>query len=154
MLSPIAARQETSDRTESKKIEKQVVMYINQPETDYKCDQCIYYKEKKCAIYGPTVDIKPYGGCNLWIHGEPDRYTIPFLGLLTKLQTGYTENKEGFSCKRCEEFEPLSNACKKVNRFSPGDDPGMISPNGCCNRWEKDPERASMPTAKLMAALK
>src|ERR1051326_8676544 len=154
MVSPIEAKQETVDRAEQKKIDKQVVMYVNLPETDYKCEQCIYYKEKKCALYGPTVDIKPYGGCNMWIHGEPNRYDLPFLGLLTKLQTGYTENKNGFSCKRCEEFLPAGSGCKKVNRFSAGDDPGMISPNGCCNRWGLDPERGTMPLDKLMEAIK
>jgi len=133
MLSPIEAKH----KSEESKIDKQVVLYMNCPETDYKCEQCLYYKEEKCALYGPTFPIKPYGGCNLWIHAEPGKFTIPWVGLVTKEQTGYMENKEGFSCKRCEEFLPEQNACKKVNRFSPGDDPGIIHFNACCNRWEK-----------------
>lgn len=154
MLNPIAAIQATKDDKESDKIEKSVVLYINLPETNYTCAECIYYKERKCALYGPTVSINAYGGCNMWIHGEAGQYNMPWLGLLTKLQTGYMENKLGFSCKRCEEFIAGKNACEKVNRFSEGDDPGMIHPNACCNRFELDKKRGAMPLRQLLEEIK
>lgn len=137
MVNPVEALEERESKAEDKKIPKAVAGYIYRPETDYTCDVCLYYKEKKCALYGPTVDIKPYGGCNLWIHAEPGKFGIPWIGLVTRLETGYMENKSGFSCKRCEEFIPGKNACEKINRFSPGDTPGTVEPNACCNRWER-----------------
>jgi len=154
MTSPIEALEQKKDKAEQNKISKEVVCYVSRPETEYTCDSCIYYKEKKCALYGPTIEIKPYGGCNLYIHGEPGKIEIPWIGLVTKLETGYMENKQGFSCKRCEEFIPESNGCEKINKYSPGDDAGMINPNACCNRWEKDPKRGNMNTGQLLDFLK
>ncbi len=154
MLSPVAALQKSNDKAEEKKISKEVVCYINRPETEYTCDSCLYYKQKKCALYGPTVEIKPYGGCNLYIHAEPGKIDIPWIGLVTKIETGYMENKMGFSCKRCEEFIAASSSCEKINKYSPGDDPGMINPNACCNRWEYDEKRSEMSSAELLESLK
>lgn len=136
MLSPIEAKQEKDTLSDADKIDKAVVLYIHVQGVNYRCDECIFYKEEKCALYGPSVPIKPYGGCNLWVHKEKDE-PIPWISELDKKQTGYMENEPGFSCKRCEEFLPGEKNCKKVNRKSVGDDPRHIDRDGCCNRWEK-----------------
>jgi len=132
-MQPLQAIQGKEQAEEDAKIPKAVALYINKG-GKYTCAECVFYKEKKCALYGPTVAIQPYGGCNLWVKGTA---AVPWIGGVTKRETGYMENKEGFSCKRCEEFIPEKRACEKINKNSPGDDPGQISPNGCCNRWEK-----------------
>lgn len=133
MTHPIQAKEQEGLLAEANKIPKAVALYINKGGR-YTCDECVFYKERKCALYGPSIIIQPYGGCNLWVKGSAN---IPWIGGVTKVETGYMENKEGFSCKRCEEFIAEKKGCEKINKNSPGDDRGMISPDGCCNRWEK-----------------
>lgn len=133
MMQPMQAKEEQGKAAEAAKIPKAVALYIHKSGR-YTCNECVFYKEKKCALYGPSVAIQPYGGCNLWVKGTED---VPWIGGVTKEETGYMENKEGFSCKRCEEFIAEKKACEKINKNSPGDDPGIIHPDACCNRWEK-----------------
>jgi len=137
---------------------KEAALYVYRPETNYRCDECIFSKVKstKCAIYGPLENIKLEGSCGMWMHMDPGSELadkIPYLGLATKLETGYTENKTGFSCKRCEYFLPNKQDCKKVRKDSPGDNLGIIDANACCNRWEKDKVRGDMTDKQLEKAL-
>jgi hypothetical protein len=120
------------------KIPKSAVLYIHKKDTNYKCKDCIFAKDQgnKCAIYGSSVAIKPYGTCGEWIK-KKGNVEIPYIGGYTKENTGYVENPEGFTCGRCDEFLPEANDCKKVDKDSPGDDPGSILSGACCNRWEK-----------------
>lgn len=122
---------------ESTKIPKSAVLYIHQRNTNYKCKDCLFQKNhaNNCAIYGPVVAIKPYGGCGEFIYYKGN-FQMPYIGGYTKENTGYVENQYGFTCHRCDEFLPEGNNCKKVDKDSPGDDPGEILPVACCNRWE------------------
>lgn len=123
---------------ETTKIPKEVVLYIHKRDTSYKCKDCIFARDQgnKCALYGSGVAIRPYGACGLWIK-KKGNIEIPYIGTYNKENTGYAENQDGFSCARCEEFLPDQNDCKKIDKDSPGDDPGSIQPGACCNRWEK-----------------
>lgn len=123
---------------ETAKIPKSAVLYIHKKNTNYKCKDCVFQKNhaNNCAIYGPGVSIKPIGGCGEFIL-KKGNFEPPYIGGYTKENTGYLENPEGFSCGRCEEFLPEGNDCKKVDKDSPGDDPGAILSGSCCNRWEK-----------------
>ena len=123
---------------ETTKIPKEVVLYIHKRDTAYKCKDCLFARENgnKCALYGSSVSIRPYGACGLWIKRKGN-IDVPFIGTYNKENTGYVENPDGFSCARCDEFIPDAEDCKKIDKDSPGDDPGKILPQGCCNRWEK-----------------
>lgn len=123
---------------EAAKIPKSAVLYIHKKDTNYKCRDCLFQKDQanKCAIYGSSVSIKPYGGCGEWIK-KKGNIDIPYIGGYTKENTGYVENPEGFTCGRCDEFLRDQNDCKKIDKDSPGDDPGSIESAACCNRWEK-----------------
>lgn len=141
---------------EKAKSPKEAVLYVLRPETQYTCDKCVFYKDgnpPKCAIFGPTIDIKAYGSCGFWIHGDPTKMVVPLMGLVTKEEAGYAENPQGFSCKRCEYFDSGASRCEKVRADSPGDTPGIIHPNACCNRWEADDSRAKMTTEQLTRSL-
>jgi hypothetical protein len=120
------------------KIPKEAVLYIHKKDTNYKCKDCVFARDmaNKCAIYGSTVQIKPYGACGLWVK-KKGNIEVPFIGTANKEVTGYVENQPGFTCGRCEEFLPDAEDCKKVDRDSLGDDPGAIKSTACCNRWEK-----------------
>ncbi len=138
------------------KIPKEAVLYVFRPETQYTCDKCIFLKkENKCAQFGPATDIKPFGSCGFWVHRDPRDMPkeMPWIGLVTKEQAGYDENKNGFSCKRCEYYENGMD-CKKVDKNSEGDTVGIIHPNACCNRWEADKVRSELSTDKLIDAIK
>jgi len=128
---------------ETSKIPKSVVLYIHKTGTQYKCKDCIFAKNQgnNCAIYGSGVSIRPYGTCAEWIK-KKGNIEIPYIGGYTKENTGYVENLDGYSCGRCDEFLPDQRDCKKVDKDSPGDDPGEVLSAACCNRWElrKQPE--------------
>lgn len=108
------------------KIDKDDALYLEIKNTDYECKDCIFYKEKKCALYGKEVDIKPFGSCNYWMEDKIGVET-DWLNTTTKKESGYEENKDGYSCKRCEYFH--SGKCEKVK--------GSISLDGCCDFWSK-----------------
>lgn len=130
------------------KIPKSAVLYIHDAGTQYTCDDCVFFKQGKCALFGPSVEIKPYGSCGFFIQRHKS-LDIPWIGGISKKEAGYEENEPGFSCKRCEEFI-LSGDCKKVDKDSAGNDPGEINKNACCNRWEADEDRAPMSTPDLI----
>lgn len=93
-------------------------------------------KDERCTIHGPDDIIKPYGSCGLFVKG----YSMPGhpMGNVTKRESGYEENRPGFSCKRCEYFHGDEKKCEKIDHNSFGDDPGIIHPDACCNAWDSE----------------
>lgn len=157
LVKQIQQKQEEKKKEEAK-FPKESVLYMYRPETQYRCDECVFAKEDstKCAVFGAGESIKPYGSCGYFLHMNPDSKKakeIPYLGLATKIESGYDENKTGFSCKRCEYFLVGKNDCKKVRKDSEGDTPGTIDPNACCNRFEADKKRGSMTDIQLTKLL-
>jgi len=118
-----------------KKIPKRSAGYIHEKDTNYTCGECAKRRGvDQCAEYKKSEFVSfPYGSCNLYSIGVKG---TNFISVSTKQGTGYMESKDGFSCKRCEYFLPETRNCKKVDRNSPGPDPGVIHPNGCCNLWD------------------
>jgi len=138
------------------KIKKEVVLYAFNPETQYTCGQCFNRQPNTniCSLFGPNDLISPKtGSCGFYVHedGEKSGIYSPDLGVITKLQAGYAENKQGFSCKRCEYFQTGKNDCSKIDKDSNGLTPGIIHPNACCNHWEPDDKRAKMTTEDVLA---
>lgn len=119
------------------KISKSVVLYIHREGTDYQCKDCSMWvgSVNGCTIHKPGVEIKGEGSCGLWVDGDPMPDAEPH-GYLTHETSGYDESPEGFSCKRCRHFIAEGNDCHKTDKDSPGDDPGEIHPDACCNHWE------------------
>ncbi len=115
-----------SQEEKDEKIDKDDALYLERKNTDYECKDCIFYKEKKCALYGESIEIQPFGSCNYWMQSKGENEK-DWLNTTTKKESGYEENKDGYSCKRCEYFG--NNKCEKVK--------GVISPDGCCDFWEK-----------------
>jgi len=137
------------------KVKKEAVLYAFNPETQYTCGQCFNRKPKTsvCSLFGPNDPISPKSGsCGFYVHedGEKSGIFAPIVGVIGKLQSGYAENENGFSCKRCEYFLVGENDCMKVDKDSPGLTPGEIHPNACCNNWEADSKRAKMSTPALL----
>ncbi len=122
---------------EWKKALKSSVLYIRRTGTEYQCKQCVMFipEEERCWIHGDATVIKPYGTCGLFVKGKPQPNLKP-MGSLSKLESGYTEESYvGYSCKRCEYFNPQAHDCQKVDKDSPGDDLHEIHPDACCNSW-------------------
>lgn len=131
------------------KISKQAVLYILKPNTQYECADCHAFipDSMRCNFHNESEgSFLPMDSCGFWVPGEPKpKGTIP-AGGLTKLESGFVRTNFGVSCKRCEEFDRINFDCEKVDKDSPGDTPGMIHPDACCNAWEPDPERCNWPT--------
>ncbi len=125
-----------TDDNPSKKIDKSLVLYLYRKGSNYTCEECYFYKEKKCALYGQSVNIQPYGGCNLW--QKANGTEANWINSTTKEETDYTENKDGFTCGRCEYFIGAKNDCHKINKNSIGDTPKQILHDACCNGWSKN----------------
>jgi RNA polymerase subunit RPABC4/transcription elongation factor Spt4 len=125
-------------------IGKQAVLYILVPKTQYECRDCNMYlpKRKQCTIHGPKDLIQPYGSCGFFLKGKPKPMTP--MGVVTKKQSGYVENKAGFSCKRCKAFLPDKEDCQVVDKNSTGDTPGKIDKDACCNAWTVDALRGQI----------
>ena len=140
------------------KITKAQAGYTFHPDVpDYTCGGCTFEKDFKgkdyCAYFGPSAPInEQIGSCNYWAHGEPEiqKLEIPWLSIFTKQQLGYDENRPGFGCRRCANFILGKNDCTRVDRGSPGDTPGEISPNACCSVWVRDPKRGGLSNAALV----
>lgn len=117
------------------KLNKATVLYVFNPPTHYFCSECAFISKGLCTNYvSSDAAVKPYGSCNDWrtaehgnIKGTEDR---------TKAETGYAENKAGFSCKRCGEYVADTKRCKEVDEKE-GLTPEIIHPNACCNNWQK-----------------
>lgn len=153
LVKQIQAKKEAAQE-EKVKFPKSAAGYMYRPEVKYHCDECVFAKEDatKCALFGPTENIKPIGGCNLYLHKSPESEVakaIPYLGLITKIEAGYEENKNGFTCGRCEYFIAGKQDCKRVRKDSDGDTLGIIDAHGCCSRWDKDKTRGDMTDIQL-----
>jgi hypothetical protein len=143
------------------KISKAQAGYTFHPDVAaYVCGGCVFEKDANgkdfCALIGPSVAIsEETGSCNSWMHGEPEeqKIEVPWFSIATKQQLGYDENRVGFSCKRCSNFIVGSNDCLRVYRNSPGDTPGIISPDACCSLWKKDGWRGSLTTPQLVQVM-
>jgi len=137
------------------KIPKEAVLYIFRPEVNITCGKCVFVKKSQCAVFGPSESISPErGSCGFYIHGDlGEAKEMPWIGFITKVEAGYAENTNGFQCKRCEYFDSPKLDCEKVDKDSDGDTPGVIHPNGCCNRWEADDTRGQMSANQLMDKL-
>ena len=133
---------------ESNKITKATVLYVFNPPAKYECQECAFYNSTgECTYYIPAeAKVKPYGSCNAWTYGAKGH--IKGNSDHTREATGYTENREGFSCGRCEEFVADTKRCRKVDEKE-GLTPGTIQPRSCCNRWSPDPIRAKLSEDKL-----
>lgn len=120
------------------KVPKSGSLYIHRTGTEYQCKDCYAFipATERCLIHSDTAEIKAYATCGYFVKGKPLPDIKP-MGYLSKLESGYTdEGKAGYSCKRCEYFAADALDCAKVDRKSPGDDPGKIHPDGCCAAWE------------------
>lgn len=139
------------------KIPKASAGYQFRPETNYTCGLCVFLKDTKtghgCSFFGPSAAVSDkHGSCIYFSHSDSSKLDIPWLSLFTKQELGYEENLYGFTCARCEYFQ-MPGDCRKVDRRSPGDTPGEISPHGCCSLWERSGKRGGMSDAELVQIL-
>lgn len=139
------------------KMPKEAVLYTFRPETQYTCEKCLFRREEatKCALFSAAESIKPSGSCGFWIHFSPEKAGLDMapIGGVTKLEAGYMDSKNGFSCKRCKFFDASALKCEKVDENSQGDTPGTIQPNACCNAFCKDDKRGEMTTDQANKAI-
>lgn len=112
------------------------VLYLHAPKACYDCAHCVFLQGRdRCLIHGPADEIRPEASCGYFIEGDADTFSGPPLSLVTKGESGYTNNVGGASCKRCEYWNP-EGKCLLVDENSPGDDPGCIDGDACCVLWE------------------
>lgn len=139
------------------KATKAQATYTFHPGENYTCGSCVMLKDAPnghgCAWFGVQRMVSPtMGSCNYYAHGDPKKLDIPWIGIFTPVQLGYDENRNGFTCGRCEEFHAPGD-CEKVDKASPGDTPGEISPKGCCSLWKRDPVRGGLADDRLVQIL-
>src|SRR5580658_1438809 len=129
-------------------IEKSQASYLHSPDIQYQCRDCPSWieGESQCVLHGPNDVLLRIDSCNYFVREMPGLFGQTPLALLTKEESGATRNAEGFSCKRCEEWDQENWSCSKVDKDTTGADPGMIHPDACCNLWKPDPIRSQMPT--------
>ena len=120
----------------AEKTTKSGALYLYREGSKYQCRECSLWlpSRNQCEIHGANDVIRGHGTCGLFIKGEPAGASPT--GQVSKAESGYEENKEGFSCDLCEYWIPLAD-CKLVDRNSPGDTPGEVIGSACCNLWEK-----------------
>lgn len=128
-------------------IKKSQAGYLHLSGTQYECGDCIFYLDKmsRCALIMDEEKVVTYDGCNYFVKGNVANL-IQIQPTLNVDEVGYVRSYFGFSCKRCEYFNPEGWSCKIVDKDSSGDDSEMIHPDGCCNGWEADSERGQLPT--------
>lgn len=123
----------------SQKWEKSQAGYVHLPKTQYECQMCRFFNgaRESCEIVSGV--IHSWGTCNNY---------VPKIQKLNQQEAGYCENpaRVGYSCKRCSYFSPEKNDCEVVDKNSPGDAPGTIHPDGCCDHQESDRVRGRIPT--------
>jgi hypothetical protein len=101
-------------------------------------------------MHGASDILLPNDSCNYFTLGFPGAFGQTPLGLLTKEQSGFTHSANGFSCKRCVNWNRDEWACLEVDKDSEGNDPEMIHPDACCNVWLPDPVYGTMPSDALV----
>lgn len=121
--------------------------------TEYVCGDCSFLKNTDgCSLFAASDKISATAGvCNYFAKGPS--LDLPFTGLFNKRELGYVENRVGFTCGRCDHFLVGKDGCRKVDKNSPGDTPGSISPRGCCSLWERDSRRGNLSTTALVQLL-
>lgn len=139
------------------KLPKSAALYTFHPGEQYTCSSCMMLKEREkgkgCAWFGPQYAVnEQIGSCGYYAHGDYKKFNIPWIGIFTPIQLGYMENRPGFTCARCDEFK-VPNDCEKVDKDSPGDTPGEISPKACCSIWERSPKRGGLSNEALVQIL-
>ena len=130
----------TGGEAEGEKIAKVSVGYIHRRGSDYRCKGCVMFIPdiERCLIHGEDQIIRAIGYCVYWAKGKPFPGLKP-MGSVSKLESGYGEDPNGTTCAKCEYFLEATSDCQKVDRNSPGDDPGRIDPGACCgNQDPKD----------------
>ena len=124
---------------------KQGVLYMHLPGTDYECHDCNMWipGKDRCTVHGEDDVTLATGSCGFFIKGKPMGGSPH--GAVTFMQSGYVENPygTGFSCKRCTFWESQKLGCTVVEPNSPGDDPGIIHGDACCNAWVINDEVAA-----------
>lgn len=127
---------------------KSAVLYVHKPDTQYECGDCPAWisETNRCYFHGYGDVILPLDSCGLWMKGSPDILGSSPQGWVTKQESGWVRSNYGFSCKRCEHFDPQAWRCTEVDPDSVGDDMGMIHPDACCNEWSPDPVRSQIST--------
>lgn len=120
----------------SGKITKVGAGYLHVLETDYRCSDCWKFipETSRCAELGISDVVRPNGYCTMFSYGSPVPGLQPW-GSYRPEQVGYGELPDGTRCKNCEYFSVIGD-CKIVDKNSIGDDPGMITSNGCCANQE------------------
>ena len=122
------------------KLSKQLIRYIYNPNTEYRCEECGFLgKDKKCTFITPKeADVKSTGSCMEFREGKNGAFLGP--GNLTRHEVGYVDTPFGTGCRRCEYFNADYRKCKKVNEEG-GPTPGKIHPRACCDKWDGDKVR-------------
>lgn len=122
------------------KISKSAAGYVYRPEAKgrYQCDQCARFipGRERCEVFGPGDKVRSFGSSNEWVLGTPSNELVP-LGTTTPQKAVYMENRPGFGCKRCANFDAEGLDCRRVDKDSPGATPGKIIGEACCNEWAK-----------------
>ena len=130
------------------KLDKDDAGYQFKPNTQYECGDCVFYlpDHRKCQLLSDAESVLPFDGCTYFVKGVPETLGTERLYALNSLEADYSRSNFGFSCKRCVHFIMESWDCEGVNKDTPGDTPGMIHPDACCNLQEPDPVRGQLPT--------
>lgn len=130
-------------------ISKGSALYVHAPRPEYDCDDCAAYlmADRRCVFHGRDDYIGMEASCGYFMQGVPGALGFVPLGLITKQESGYVEDVNEASCKRCEYWNPEEWACAKVDKDSVGDDPGIIHPDACCCLWGKSAERGNLPSS-------
>lgn len=102
-----------------------------------------------CLFMGPKDVVQSVDTCNYFVKGLTTSFGFAPLSYLTKEAAGWAHNVVGYSCKRCEYWDPEQWKCAAVDEMSPGYDLGIIHPDGCCNFWSADAQRGSMKTEEF-----
>jgi hypothetical protein len=118
------------------KLSKKFAGYANEywttdgKRSNFTCNECVMFLTKG-ACSGVAGKIEPHGACDLFMAG-PKNAQKEMPVKIPQTIAVYVEHEPGFTCKRCEVFEPgnragSAGACKWVD--------GSIHPDACCNLW-------------------
>lgn len=147
--------QERVQKQRQGKSSKQAVLYLHVLNTDYRCRDCVLFiaPSQRCAIHGQADVIRANGYCGFFAKGRPVASGMRPGGNVTKAQSGYGEDPNGTTCRRCVFFSKKQHDCLKVDKDTEGDDPGEINPAACCNeQTPKHPLAKRYAQAQALAA--
>lgn len=120
-----------------RKLPKTSVLYAHYSGESYDCDDCAFWlTDKRCIVHRSDLTVNEDDKCGFMIQGKPDTFWgKPHLNLDPK-QTGFVRGWGGEGCRVCVYYN-TSRDCEKVDKNSPGDDPGEINPMACCALQKK-----------------